>query len=825
MAKIEDLIAQIPDERLKKAIGAEVRELKKNKKFGLVFEQHLPETVRLPKLPVKEGELVAKKCESGNELWRVKSIRKDTATLERAIEGYPLPSETGIEMPVAELVVVRSFGDPIYPALVPVDRVARGGPDKPWHMLINADNFHALQLLLYAYESKVDVIYIDPPYNTGARDWKYNNDYVDENDPWRHSKWLSFVHRRLLLAKRLLKPDGILVVTIDEHEVHHLGMLLEQLFPDAYRQMATIVITSRGVAKQGLARVEEYAHFVFRGSAAACSTPDDLLSPPGTAKKKTPWASLLRRGTNASPSDRPGLVYPIIVDPKSGRIVGVGESLADKVSRGELTKAQLNGYVPKKVRNEAWPTRSDGALGTWQVKPPTLLDLRDQGYAKLGRYDEERHSWAVNYLKRGPIKEIARGELIVVGREWEGGPAILEYTEGVGSRRRAKTVWHRTSHDAGTYGSGIIRSILGNRAFEFPKSLYAVRDTLATLVADKPNAVVLDFFAGSGTTFHALCLLNKSDGGLRRSILVTNNEISEADRTRLLNEGISQGDDEWEEIGIASSVTWPRCRNALNGRTEAGEALPGEYSTGTFEEKELSRTFIQLPLGEGREMNVNARKSIIRLIPGTTMGAVKAGDAWHLEEAAGVSVLWDITRYEDWIEAVNEENGVEKLFIVTSLAAEFSKVVKAAQSSLDPLTSKSEVIVPAGAGFAENLEYFRLDFLDPDEVARGDAFKAIVPVLWMVAGCRGEREDSKGSTPWFIPKHSPFAVLIQEKQFKGFREKLAERKDTEWVFIITDSEENFGQMRRTLGRKYECVQLYKSYLENFRINTQDALNG
>lgn len=141
MAKIEDLIAQIPDERLKKAIGAEVRELKKNKKFGLVFEEHLPETVRLPNLVVKVGELVAKKRESGNELWRVKSIRKGIATLDRAVEGYPQPSEMGVEVPVADLVVVRSFGDPIYPALVPVDRVARGGPEKPWHMLINADNF------------------------------------------------------------------------------------------------------------------------------------------------------------------------------------------------------------------------------------------------------------------------------------------------------------------------------------------------------------------------------------------------------------------------------------------------------------------------------------------------------------------------------------------------------------------------------------------------------------------------------------------------------------------------------------------------------------
>ena len=215
MAKIEDLVAQIPDERLKKAIGTEVRELKKNKKFGLVFEEHLPETVRLPKLPVKEGELVAKKRDTGNDLWRVKTIRKGTATLERAVEGYPLLSDIGVEVPTAELVVVRNFGDPIYPALVPVDRVARGGPDKPWHMLINADNFHALQLLLYAYEGKVDVIYIDPPYNTGARDWKYNNDYVDKSDSFRHSKWLSMMKKRLLLAKRLLRQTGVMIVTID----------------------------------------------------------------------------------------------------------------------------------------------------------------------------------------------------------------------------------------------------------------------------------------------------------------------------------------------------------------------------------------------------------------------------------------------------------------------------------------------------------------------------------------------------------------------------------------------------------------------------------
>jgi adenine-specific DNA-methyltransferase len=104
-------------------------------------------------------------------------------------------------------------------------------------------------LLIFPYERKVDCIYIDPPYNTGARDWKYNNDYVDDNDSWQHSKWLTFMSKRLRLAKRLLNPDsGVLIVTIDEHEVHHLGCLLEQEFPTATVQMATIVINQKGVA-------------------------------------------------------------------------------------------------------------------------------------------------------------------------------------------------------------------------------------------------------------------------------------------------------------------------------------------------------------------------------------------------------------------------------------------------------------------------------------------------------------------------------------------------------------------------------------------------
>jgi len=122
------------------------------------------------------------------------------------------------------------------------------------------------------------------------------------------------------------------------------------------------------------------------------------------------------------------------------------------------------------------------------------------------------------------------------------------------------------------------------------------------------------------------------------------------------------------------------------------------------------------------------------------------------------------------------------------------------------------------------LEYQRLGFSQPETKLRPVMRSlAILPILWMMVGCRGRREESKGSQSWFIPKHAPFAVLIKKKEFRAFRETLAERKDVEWIFLVTDSEGKFRADTRTLGRKFQCVQLYKSYLENFRINTPEVL--
>lgn len=497
MAKIEDLVAQIPDERLRKAIGAEVRELKKTKTFGLVFEEHLPETVRIPNLSVKEGELVAKKTDTGGDLWLVKHCRRGIATIERAVSGYLPPDEKEIEIPVKDLVVVRNFGDPIYPALIPVGRVGRGGPEKPWHILINADNFHALQLLLYAYEGEVDVIYIDPPYNTGARDWKYNNDYVDKTDSFRHSKWLSMMKKRLLLAKRLLKPDGVLIVTVDENEVHHLTVLLESIFPEARLQMVTICVNPSGVSGKGLSRVEEYALFCSLGDRPPVKTPDDMLTT--NSEELIRWESLMRGGNAWYRSERPNLCYPVAVDPRTNRIIGVGEPFT---GANENKRSHTLKNYPV-----AWPVRLDGKLGIWRVEAAKLMELVGSGFAYLSSRNDERDTWTIRYLMSGTIRAINAGMIRVTGRG-ERGEAILE-SELV-RRTIAKTVWCRGRHTAGgAGGTYLLQQLLGERnLFSFPKSVYAVVDCLSVAVGDKKDAIVCDFFSGSGTTAHAAMLMN-----------------------------------------------------------------------------------------------------------------------------------------------------------------------------------------------------------------------------------------------------------------------------------------------------------------------------
>ena len=466
---------------------------------------------------------------TGRLLTTFRLLRVSDGTATVVPKGAKGP-ETRID--VEDLLVVKRFHEQIFPGLTPVGSVRRGPVDRPAHVVINGENFHALQVLAYAYAGKVDCIYIDPPYNTGDKSWKYNNRFVDENDSYRHSKWLSFMEKRLRLAKPLLKPDGVLIVTIDEHEVHHLGILLEELFPDARRQCVTIVNNAAGVTQGGFSRVEECAIFCFFDNSKPMPVQDDLLSDERKTRKTPIWRPLNRySGTNVSAAKRPGLVYPIFVDIERARIVGTGRTLKDRVVAGEAS-GDLNMWRPNSEDNipgttSIWPMKGDGSMSTWELSPATLTNLVEKGFVRVreSRAGENGRAFSITYIKSGNRKKVADGEIEYLGREPDGGPVILG-----DARRRVvpKTVWRRSRHDAGKWGSRSLRELLGSVAFDYAKSPYAVLDTLRTIVGHKPDAVVLDFFTGSGTTLQSVAMLNAEDGGNRRCVLITNNQVEDA---------------------------------------------------------------------------------------------------------------------------------------------------------------------------------------------------------------------------------------------------------------------------------------------------------
>jgi adenine-specific DNA-methyltransferase len=305
VSRLTDLIARAKakDPALGGELEREFKALASRRAFGLNFERHKPESVELPGRPIRRGDKVhvlpprGSTAKGDQRLWRVLRLEGRGAARVAHLTLIDAAEPETAEVPITDLVVAAEFRDYIYPGLVSTGKVERGG-NKPFHTVINGENFHSLEALTYTHRGKIDAIYIDPPYNSGAKDWKYNNDYVESEDLYRHSKWLAFIERRLMISRELLNPvSSTLIVTIDEKEYLRLGLLLEQIFPDATIQMISSVINPKGSARSGrFSRVDEYIYFVFLGVAAVTPWRSDMLREVEGEGRKVRWAGLMRNG-------------------------------------------------------------------------------------------------------------------------------------------------------------------------------------------------------------------------------------------------------------------------------------------------------------------------------------------------------------------------------------------------------------------------------------------------------------------------------------------------------------------------------------------------
>lgn len=691
MSALDDLIKEIPDAGLRDRISAEFGKLKAVKKFGLVFETQKPEVTPLYGLPIKVNSLVAEKLGRMNQIYRVQKIESEDVTCTKYI-----PTEEIFNFKLNNLVRVALFGEPIYPYLQKLDSICNAPDSDLWHTLIEADNYHALQMLQYVCKDrKVDCIYIDPPYNTGAKDWKYNNDYVDGADEYRHSKWLSMMQRRLKLAKQILNPaDSVLVVTIDEKEYLHLGCLLEEIFPNAEIQMVSITNNPAGTGRTyEFARVNEFAFFIRLGEAKIL--PEFEY---GLEHKSVSW-DVFRRSELSNVRQRTrSQFYPIFVDVSTGKIKSVGDPLDLETDIASVTVP--DGCIA------VFPIRDDGIETSWSCKKEELLNRLSKGYIKVGKKSLNKpQKYSLSYIKTGAISDIEAGKAVIEGYNKDGSVQAF-YKER--RKKNPATVLIDERYNARTYGSGILDSIIGQR-FSYPKSLYAVVDCLKFVVANKPDALIVDFFAGSGTTLHAVNLLNAEDGGKRRCILVTNNEVAESEEKILRKQGYQPNDEEWQKLGVARYVTWQRTVCSIKGENINGEPLQGNY-----------------------------------------------------------------------------------------LGSE----------------------IPMSDGFKSNAIFFKLGFLNKDAVALGRQFKEILPLIWLKAGSFGvcpKLDDKKNLPPMLILPENRLAVLLDEKFFMEFEEKVLNLSEIETVFIVTDSLDAYTKMIQNL-RDRKTYQLYRDYLENFKIN-------
>ena len=394
-----------------------------------------------------------------------------------------------------------------HPVLKEHKKLALNDSNNKINYLIEGDNLPTLTALQGLYSNKIDIIYIDPPYNTGAKDWKYNNNFVDSEDGYRHSKWINMIHSRLILSKELLKEDGIICMTIDDYEFPRAYFLMEEVFGES-NHLGNIVIRNNPSGRsttKGISITHEYA-IIF-------------------GKTEKSQVSYLPRNKNQiaryNLEDSKGH-YELVNFRKAGAFRSESEKMYFPII---INKDKLSVRIP----NLKWD--KDNLL--WEVleKPNKneilFFPIDDRGTERRWRWGVER------------VIEF-QNELVVKKQKNNYQVYIKSYMPNDGVL--PNTWWDDKKYSSTAYGTNLLNDIFSStQVFPYPKSLHAVKDTILFSSSNK-NAVVLDFFAGSGTTGHAVLELNKEDGGNRQFILVTNNENN-----------------------IAEEVTYPRLRNVING--------------------------------------------------------------------------------------------------------------------------------------------------------------------------------------------------------------------------------------------------------------------
>ncbi|MEV8000847.1 site-specific DNA-methyltransferase, partial [Pseudarthrobacter oxydans] len=571
---------------------------------------------------------------------------------------------------VSDLIVVAEFGDPIYPGLKPTSEVEGPGTpeNSPTHVVLNAENHHALQTLQWSHSGGVDLIYIDPPYNTGNKSWQYNDRYISEQDSFRHSKWLSFMERRLILAKQLLRETGVIIVAIGDEEHHRLRMLMDQVFGE---QNFISNVVWQGGRKNDSRYVSNGADYmlIYARNEQAMSDQDirwreekagvdDVLA---TASKI--WADhgpdeaaaseAMRKWFKSQPKDSPVQVLSRNVYFLPDGTVCSDSDMQAPESRDNRCRKVL--AHPMTGRPVAVPKNG------WVCEESTLDRLYAEGW--------------------------------LIFRKDHSLPPRLKRPLDTRAGHVALSVFDRQRTHSGRH----LQAVLGDKRFPFPKD-HEVLMRWIRMAAPK-DAVVLDFFGGSGTTVEAVVRLNAEDGGRRQCILVTNNELAAKDDTRLRESGHQPGSSEYEAMGVFYHVAKPRIETVVTGVRQDGssfsDGLPGRVGFFDLEYLDADRIADDLAFG--------AVLPMLWLRAGATGSispAIRNQDSWLVVNS------WGVLRQTDaalaFIDAFPTDG--THAFIVTNSAAEFSNIAAALPAGAEKVMLYSKFLKTFEIHAGHNIE-------------------------------------------------------------------------------------------------------------------------
>lgn len=651
MSRLTDLLRQARqvDPQLGADLEKEVAALTKRRTFGLVFERHQPEAVELPGRPIRRGDKVRVLPPRGetkpgdHRLWRVERLveRADGGRVAHLREIDVEEPESQV-VPAEDLVVVAEFKDRIFPGLVETGRLETGGSASPNHTVINAENFHALEMLTYTHRQRVDVIYIDPPYNTGNADWVYNDRHVSGDDLYRHSKWLAFMERRLRLARDLLRDTGVLIVAIGDDEQHRLRMLLDQVFHES--NFISNVVWQGGRKND--------SRYVSNGA-------DYMLI---YAKSE----EALREAGIRWRVSKPGVQEALQAARRIWEEAHGDDQEATRRWRSWLKDFKAGGHASDAVTRftslgpEGRPMRTDRDLRSPNPRPNLQYDLL---HPKTGK-PVKMHPNGWRYSRETMTRLVAEGR-VKFGPDENSGAGGIDYLDEQVDQVPS-SVFERDRNPSGIR----LREILGERRFPNPKDVDVLGHWIGAVAGSQ--ACVLDFFGGSGSTLEAVLRLNHADGGRRQCVLVTNNEVGAREERTLRKSGHRKGDAEWEARGVFEYVTRPRITTVLTGVRPDGatfsDTVPGNV------------VFMELTYES--PLAVRHHRAFERVAPMLWMRAGSQGrmitdlgeDGWDVSEV--YAVLENLDQLGEFVCAVEDQETVETVFVVTDDDAAFQLAVR-----------------------------------------------------------------------------------------------------------------------------------------------------